>query len=299
MSRYTELANELLAARTKANTGLPPGGTLVSMAYSEFLPLRAMVSIDPQAVTINWGHNGLPRWRGVDATGMTWFDVSGLQTMLPMSRADGKGTFYPGTLRNLQAPEMFFRDWTIDDLNSYQMSLVMPEHYIAFIKALKEVYTKRIFGRGIIPPQEEALITKLLDSGIAVWMMTKKVHDAQTVTRWNPNQAIKRDSAFYAAAEAFRPAILEFNRQNIAQAIQELRVAEASVAFWEQVYAIVAEIQKIPAHIINAAGTVATSITGSAASVAMNMLFAVVKSAWPILLVGGAVYVGYHKIKKR
>lgn len=273
MSRYTDLASELYQAR-KASA-------LASMAYSEFIPLRAMVSINPNNVGVKWQHNGQVNWGGVESPGMMWLDVAGFWSTLPLAGSNNAGIFNP----QLTTPGVFLTDWALSDA---RVQGLLPANYVALINALRSIYQTRIFGKGILSSDEEILIRKLLDAGVAVWMMTKSAQQAQPPTRYNPNQKILRSDAFYAAAEAFKPAIQAYNRNNIQQAMADIQASERNVAFWDNVYTTVKFIHELPVTIM-AGGT----------TLALDALWATIKAAWPVLLVGGAAYVGYRTINRK
>lgn len=175
-----------------------------------------------------------------------------------------------GGVIDLQAPPgVIFTPWTIEDIapiigNANQQAIL----------EIAGLYNDRVIGRGILTPEEEDGVEKLL----TVAVIPQMVRDPSKSEAWNKT------------ADLMAPVIDAWIDGQLDQVVARRRVSAAKVAAWEAIYVVAKTVADAPKVIGDAVGDGASKALGGFAKAApfVTLILGILGIGWLMSAFGGS-----------
>lgn len=227
MSSYAHVISELTRLHPNAQIGL-----------GELLNVRAWAALKPDDLYVT-GIRGDSRIRTIKGDDNFGIPPRGDFNILDLSgdgfgmqwpaAANVRGTDYMQTYASL--PDYLRKPFTYRDLGR-----LYGQNYVDFMKALYQLYIKRVFGHGILSKEEEWGVRQLLNAGMPVWLEPK-----MNSKRWT------------AAAKQFDPIVRAYVRGEMEEAAQAAKWSELNAKAWNIVYNTTEFVAQLPSKLAEAA----------------------------------------------
>lgn len=177
--------------------------------------------------------------------------------VMPLSAPSQSGREW--VYRDGQIPAPLLRDVTPDTLERYA-----GKPNVDAMRAISELWRLRVYGKGIVAPDEERIARAGLESGVLVYL--------------RPHES--RPPAWNKAGEAFIEAMRSYRAASYERAKRQAEAAARSAEFWTAVYDLTKATSELPQR---AAGL---AVSGVGKLLAANPIIAAGLAA----AVGGAIW---------